>query len=159
MTSPIFNQMPYLRTSRQFPEELHDLTVEISRSYIDIANAVNNRTIAIFPVNKPVITGERYFIIGNQPQQTLRQIFAFTSTVSINHGITVNDPNQFTHCYGSYTDGTNSYGLPFATSVAVAGLITFYTTKTQIVFVTGAGAPPITPNGAGRIVLEWLSQV
>lgn len=155
MTS-IINQVPYLRTSREFPEELQQLTVQVNKSYVDIANAVNSRTIGLFPVNRPAITGESWFLIKNQRQQTLRQTYTFTSTASINHGIQVTDTDQFTRCFGSYTNGTNSFGLFWGTSVAIAGQITFYITSTQIVFLVGAGAPALT---SGRIVLEWLSDV
>jgi hypothetical protein len=154
MSSNVVNASPFLRTTRSFPEELQPLTVEINKSYLDIANAVNDRTIGLFPVNRPAITGEGWFIASNQKQQTLRQVYTFTSTTSINHGITIYNPGQFTSCYGSYTDGTNSYGLIFGTSTAVAGLITFYLTSSQIVFETGSGAPSLS---SGTIVLEWLS--
>jgi len=151
----VINQVPYLRTSREFPKEIDQLTLEMDKSYVDTANAVNNRTIGIFPVNRPAINGESWFIQNNQKQQGLRQVYSFTSTTAINHGIQVITPQQFIRCFGSFTDGTNSYGLFFASSVAIAGQITFYLTSTQIVFETGAGAPSLTQ---GTIVLEWLSQ-
>jgi len=151
----VINQVPYLRTSREFPKEIDQLTLEMDKSYVDTANAVNNRTIGIFPVNRPAINGESWFIQINQKQQGLRQVYSFTSTTAINHGIQVITPQQFIRCFGSFTDGTNSYGLFFASSVAIAGQITFYLTSTQIVFETGAGAPSLTQ---GTIVLEWLSQ-
>ncbi len=152
----VVNQVAYLRTSREFPENASDLTVEINRAYVDIANAVNNRTISIYPTNRPAITGESWFLIKNQRQQTFRKVFTFVSTASINHQIQVPDINQFTRCFGSYTDGTSSFGLIYATSVAIAGQISFYLTSTQIIFEVDAGAPALTQ---GRIVLEWLSQV
>ncbi len=155
MSSNVVNAVAYIRTSREFPEDLRQLTVETNKAYIDTANAVNVRTIGIFPTTRPAITGESWFLVNNQKQQTLRQTYAFTSTTAIDHMITVSTPNQFTRCFGSYTDGTDSFGLIFGTSVAVAGLITFYITSTQIVFVVGAGAPALT---SGRITLEWLSQ-
>jgi hypothetical protein len=155
MSANVVNQMPYLRTTREFPEEIRQLTVEINKSYLDIANVVNNRTIGLYPTTRPAITGESYFIRRNERQQTFRQVYVFTTTASIAHGISIIDPNQFTLCFGSYTDGTNSYGLIFGTSVAIAGQISFYITATQIVFVVGAGAPALT---AGKIVLHWLSQ-
>ena len=156
MSTNIVNQVPYLRTTREFPEDLQQLTVQVNKSYVDIANAVNNRTIGLFPVNRPAITGESWFLTKNQRQQTLRQVYTFTTTSAIDHGIDVIDPNQFTHCYGSYTNGINSFGLFWATSIAIAGQITFYITSTQIVFLVGAGAPALTK---GKITLEWLSSV
>jgi hypothetical protein len=155
MSSNVVNNAPYLRTTREFPPEVETLARQVNKSYLDIAEAVNFRTIGLYPTNRPAITGERYYITANKPQQTLRQIYRFTATTAINHGIQVIDPSQFTSCFGSYTDGTNSYGLIFGTTVAVAGLITFYITSTQIVFVLGAGAPALT---TGTIVLHWLSQ-
>lgn len=155
MTVNVINQTPYLRTSREFPEEMHQLAVEVNRSYLDIAGAVNNRTISLYPTTRSAITGESYYIENNRRQQTLRQVYTFTSTSSIDHGIKIIEPSQFTHCFGSYTNGTNSFGLLFGTSVAVAGLISFYITSSQIVFLTGAGAPALT---SGIIVLHWLSQ-
>ena len=150
----VVNQVAYLRTSREFPEDLKQLSVEVNKSYLDTSNAVNNRTIGIFSVNRPSINGESWFLVGNQKQQVLRQVYTFTATTAIDHGIANLNPTQPTHCFGSYTDGTNSYGLVWGTSTATPGLITFYVTATQIIFVLGAGAPALT---SGRIVLEWLS--
>ncbi len=155
MSTNVVNQVAYLRTSREFPIEVDQLAIEINKAYVDTANAVNSRIIAIFPVNRPAINGEAWFLNGNQKQQALRQVFTFTATTAINHGILVIDPAQFIRCFGSYTDGTNTYGLIFATSVAIAGQIGFYITSTQIIFTLGAGAPVLTK---GTIVLEWLSQ-
>jgi hypothetical protein len=155
MSVNFINQVAYLRTSREFPEELHQLTVEINKTYVDIANAVNDRTIGIFPTNRPAQTGEAWFITSTR-QNTFRQLYVFTSTAAITHNIPVTQVNRFTRCFGEYTDGTNWYGLINGTSVAIAGQILFYVTPTQIVFVVGAGAPALT---RGNIVLEWLSQV
>ena len=144
--------VPFLREQRSFPQESQPLSVEIDRMYTDVAQSVNARTLGIFAVNNSVQTGESWFL-SNSRQQAFRQVFTFTTTTSITHGIRVITPNQFTRCFGSYTDGTNSYGLIFGTSVAVAGLITFYVTSTQIVFAVGAGAPAIS---SGRVVLEFI---
>jgi hypothetical protein len=155
MASQIINNAAFLRTSREFPEDMHGLARETNKSYIEIADKVNNRIIGFFTVNRASITGESWFLENNQRQQSFRQVFIVSSTSAINHGITVIVPSQFIRCFGSYTDGTNTYGLIFGTSVAIAGQISFYLTSTQIVFVTGAGAPTLT---SGTIVLEWISQ-
>lgn len=154
MTANVVNSVAYLRTSRTFPDTAQALTVELDKSYLDTANAVNVRTIGIHPTTRPAITGEGWFLTENKKQQTLRQVYTFTTTTAINHNITNVVPGQFTRCFGSYTDGTNNYGLFWATTVAIPGQITFYVTSTQIIFVVGAGAPALT---SGRIVLEWLS--
>lgn len=156
MSANIANQVPYLRTSREFPEEISQLTVEVNKSYVETANAVNLRTIGLFPTNRFAITGESWFLSGNKKQQTLRQVYTFTATTAISHGISVTSTTQFTRCFGTYTNGTNSFGLIWGTSGAIPNQISFYVTSTQIVFVVDAGAPALT---SGRIVLEWLSSV
>ncbi len=153
----IVNQVAYLRTSREFPEEMHQLTVELSKTYIDVANAVNNRIISLFPTSRSAITGENWFLSQNQRQQSFRQVYTFTTTTSINHGLAsfFSSISYFTRMWGQFTDGTNWYGLIAGSNVAIAGQISFYVTPTQIVFLSGAGAPTLTK---GIIVLEWLSQ-
>ncbi len=153
MTTNVVNQVPYLRTTRNFPEEIQPLVVELNRSYVDIAAKINDRVIGIFPTMRPAITGESWFITGSQKQQTLRQVFTFTSTASITHGIgtfyAISPSSK-----GTFTDGTNYYGLIYASNVAIAAQITFYVTATQIIFMSGVGAPTLTN---GIIDLEWLS--
>jgi len=156
MTGNIVNQTPFLRTSRNFPMEQQPLVVEINRSYIDIAEKMNTRTIGIYPANTAAITGESWFIT-TQKQQTLRQIYTFTATGNIAHGLNWNSVSMISpRSYGSFTDGTNWYGTMYASNTTIAGQISFYLTLTNIVVSAGAGAPSITK---GIIVLEWLSQV
>jgi hypothetical protein len=149
------NQVPYLRVSREFPEDAKMLTQECSKSYLDIAGAVNERTIGIFPQNRPAIGGESWFFNGRGKQQNLRQVYTFTATGNIAHGINLAGISQISpKSYGSYTDGTNYYGVIYASSVAIAGQVSFYITPTNIVVQAGAGAPSITQ---GTIVLEWIA--
>lgn len=159
----VVNQVAYLRSSREFPKELHQLSVEVDKSYLDTANAINVRTIGIFPTNRPAITGEGWYLTRNQKQQSFRQAYIFTSTADIPIGFKVSNIAQFSRLHGVYTIGTNTnwYGLIPATPVAIAGQISFYvfvdvtsTTTDLIRFVVGAGAPALS---YGTIVLEWLS--
>lgn len=164
MSANVVNQVAYLRTSRNFPEDLRQLTVEVNKVYIDIANAVNERTISIFPTNRPAITGESWFVDRNRRQQGFRQVYTFTSTANIPHGINFDEVFSFVRCWGTYTDSAtgNWYGIIHGTTVAIPGQITFYLTPGvsptfgDIVFLLGAGAPPLT---YGQIVLEWISDV
>lgn len=152
--------MPFLRTSRSFPEDPQELRVELDRSYIDIASKVNSRSIGLYPTNRPAITGNNYFLTSAK-RQTLRQIYVgvlappVLATDPINHGVTNVVPGQFINCFGSFTDGINTYSLIFGSNVAIAGQISFYVTATQILFLVGAGAPAVT---SVLIILEWLSQ-
>lgn len=155
MSTNVVNQVAYLRTSRSFPIEIQQLTVELDKAYVDTANAVNNRIISIFPTTRPAINGESWFIRNNERQQGFRQVYVFTTTANILHGIDFTKVDRFTRNFGEFTDGTNWYGLINGSNVVIAGQISFYLTPTNIVFVTGGGAPVLT---RGNIVLEWLSQ-
>lgn len=150
-------QAPFLRTQRQFPnDELRSLSNQMDHTYIDIASKVNDRTIGVFGVNFQMATGESWYITG-QPnkQQTLRQVYTFTAAGNIAHGINFTTVSQFTRCWGSYTDGTNWYGVIFATTVAIAGEVSFYVDPTNIVVLAGGGSPAIV---RGTVILEWMSQ-
>ncbi len=148
---------PFLRVQRNFPNnDVKTLSVENDRAYIDIASKVNDRTIGLFAAGVAAITGEQWFLSGSaQQQQTFRQAYPFTSTAAINHGIDTSNITYITRMYGQYLDaGGNWDGLIAATPTAIVGQISFYLTPTQIIFVSGAGAPTVS---RGIIVLEWLA--
>lgn len=151
------NASPYLRTSRSFPEDLHQISIELNKAYVDTALCVNQRTIGIFPSFKPAITGETFYFDKNSRHQGLRQIYTFTTYASIPHGIDFDNVNIFSRNYGEYTDGTNWYGLISGTSVLISGQLVFYVTPTHIVFVQDGSQPGPLTNGI--VVLEWLSNV
>ena len=81
MTNPI-NATPYLRTTRDFPEDMGEMSAEINKAYLEIAAATNNRTIGIYSLNKPSINGNSFYIQSKR-QQGLRQIYTFTATTDI----------------------------------------------------------------------------
>jgi len=165
MSTNIQNQTPYLRTSRNFPlNDPTQLSTEINKAYVDIANNVNARTIGIFPTNKPIVTGESWYVTNNQRQQSLRQIYAFTTNADIDIGFKLSTIESISkNSYGSFTNGTSWFGVIYASDVAIPGQLSFFVTVNAgnpnsdvIRFMTGAGAPTIT---SGIIDLEWLSSV
>lgn len=155
MTANIVNQVAYLRTSRNYPEDLTQLTVEVNKSYVDIANAVNARTIGIFPTNRPAITGESWFLT-NQRQQTLRQVYTFSSYAPINHNINFNEVFTFTKINGVIFTGVFYLPLPYVDASSPASSIGIFLSSTQILFTLG-GAPPTIDHGI--IILEWMSDI
>lgn len=161
MTS-ILKESAYLRVQRNFPSDNPQaLSVEVDRAYCDTATKVNLRTIGVFPVNKPTVTGERWFFNAiNQTsnnQQTLRQVYTFTAAGNIAHGIDTTGIFGFSKIYGVFTNGTNWYPLPYVDVVAANNQVNVIVTPTNIVITAGAGAPPAITSGF--VVLEWLSQV
>lgn len=155
MSTNVANRVPYLRVSRSFPQDPQRMRIEINKAYVDIANAVNDRTISFFTTTRPILTGENWVISEAQRQEGFRKVFTFSSTTSINHGINLSNVERFVRGFGSYSDGTNWYGLIFGSNGAIPNQISFYLTSTQIVFVVDGGAPALS---RGTIVLEWLSK-
>jgi len=142
----------FLKTTREFPKDPDILRQELTRMYQEIAANVNTRSIGIYATSS-VINGNTYYLAGDQTkQQSLRQLFVLTSTSTISHGINIS--NGVLNAYGSYTDGTNWYGMLFASSTAIAGQISFYLTPTSIVPVAGSSPPTLT---LGYVVIEWLA--
>lgn len=156
MNTPL-QTAPYLREQRQFPtDDLNELTRQIDHAYIDIASKVNNRTIGLFAPNNPVITGDKWYFTGpSTAQQSLRQVYPFTTLAAINHRIPPADISKISHkSYGTITDGTNWYGVIYGSNVAIAGQYSFYVTPTQIILLAGGGAPVLV---SGYINLEFIS--
>jgi hypothetical protein len=147
----------FLPKQKNFPNDNSQvLGVELDKAYIEIASRLNERTIGTFGVNFPITTGEQWYIVGgNQKQHTLRQVYIFTSTNTIAHGINLTQMDRFTRAFGEFTDGTNWYGAIHGSNVAIVGQISFFIDPTNITFLVGAGAPVVN---RGNIVLEWLSQ-
>jgi len=156
MSNPL-QKSPYLREQRDFPsDDIKKLTVQVDRSYVDLAQAINARTIGIFATGNQIVTGDSWYFNGSsRKQQSLRQVYNFTAAGSIAHGLTWASVSSISHkSYGTFTDGTNWYGAIYASSVAIAGQISFYVTPTNIVVLAGAGSPSIT---SGYIVLDFIS--
>jgi len=152
-------QTPYMRLQRNFPSHnIQALVIEIDRFHIEAATRVNAREIGIYPVGFPSINGQQWFLAGQaNKQQALRQVYQFTGTGNIPHGINWASVALISPLsYGTFTDGTNWYGAVYDSNTAVAGQVSFYVTPTNIVVIAGAGAPTITN---GYINLEWVSKV
>lgn len=164
----VLNTVPFLRTSREFPEELHQLTVEVNKSYIDIANVVNKRIIGLFTVNRPTQNGESWFISQNQKQQGFRQVYPFGAIISgatINLGFKLSSISQPTRAWGQYIDSLgNFYGIMWATNIAILGQVTFYlapssNTKSDVITFLVDSVAPAPTIVSGFVVIEWISQV
>ena len=164
MSTNIQPKVPYLRTSRKFPEDITQMSLEMNRAYVDIANAVNNRTISIFPSTRSVVTGESWFYNKDQKQQTLRQVYPFGAIAAgaeldIPHNIT--NFVQFTKIYGTVITNVPDYRpLPYVdvTNVNLGMSILVGTVGGigQIRIIVGAAAPPVV---SGIAILEWLVNV
>lgn len=166
-SASVINQISFVKTTREFPDDLYQLSREMNRGWIELAAAINNRIIGIFPTGKPAQTGESWFINSSDRQSSLREVYTFgavTNGATLNTGFKFSSISGFTRCWGEYTDSSgNWYGLIFASPTAIAGQISFWlkvngssTISDQIVFQVDVAAP--TPV-SGTLVLEWISQV
>lgn len=154
----ILNQVAYLQSSREFPDDPKQLGYILNKSYIDTANAVNARTIGIFPVNRSAITGESWFVQKNQRQQTLRQVYPFGAIAAggiLTIPYKVSGFVQFTRIYGTcFTNLPDARPIPYASVAANANIdLRIDTVNFNIVIAVGAASTNIT---SGLIVLEWM---
>jgi len=154
-------QGSFLRTSRNFPEDLRQLSIEVDRSYIDIARNVNTRVIGFFTLNRSTVTGENWFITQAKRQQGLRQVYRFDDTMLVGSVITIPHEIQFlsitniVRIWGTFFDGTYWQTLPYVDVVSVTNQINVKIDDTNIIITKGAGAPPTMENGL--IVIEYLA--
>jgi hypothetical protein len=161
-------QVPYLRTSRVFPQDSSELENTLSKMYIEVAQAVNKRTIGIFNTFQAV-TGNQYYSLSNnnihnpiQYRQSYRQIYPFGAIsggamLSFSHGIS--GLIQLVASYGNcITEAiVNANGkylpIPYVSVTDAAHQIELYINDSEIFISNGASADNIL---SGTIVLEYL---
>jgi hypothetical protein len=158
----VISQASFLRTSRNFPEEPRQLSIEVDRSYIDIARNVNNRTIGFFTLNKSTVNGENWFITQAKRQQGLRQVYRFDDTMLVGAVITIAHEMNFlsltniVRIWGTFFDGTFWQTLPYVDVINVTNQINVKVDSTNIIITKGAGAPPAMNNGL--VIVEFIAQ-
>jgi len=162
-------QVPYLPTTQNFPtEDTSQLQNTLSKSYTDIAQSVNTRTIGIYNTIQ-IATGNKYFTNQNinpanaiQYRQSFRQLFSFGAiaagaNITITHGIT--GITQFVIWNGScVTDASVIVNakyepIPFVSTANINQQISVYANDTIITITNGAGNNNIL---SGTITLEYL---
>jgi hypothetical protein len=158
MTNP--QQAPYLPVQRNFPQkDPTKLGPVLDKMYVEVASRLNERTIGLFAPGSAIVTGEKYYLNKQtKDSQSMRQTYETTNTNPLPHNINLSQLSYFSRMYGQYSNATftNWYGLIPASTIAIAGQISFYLDQTNIVFVSGAGAPTM---GKAIIVLEYISSV
>jgi len=154
MSTPL-NKSPYLRNQRAFPTDPEMLSVETNKSYVDISNAVNSRTISQF-ATATLSTGEQWFTTSpDKPLSGFRKIFPISSTGNTPHGLSLARISSFVRIWGSFTDGTIWYPLPYVDVTGVTSQISITVDATNIIITSGAGAPPTISSGI--VTLEWIA--
>ena len=155
------NSSPYLRTSREFPEDLKRLTQEIDKAYIDTANVVNARTIGIYPTTRAAVTGNIYYLEGRHQYQSQREVYLFGAIAAgavLLIPYKLNGFFQFVNIYGTcLTDVPDARPIPYVSNTANMNIeLRVDTVGLNIVITVGTASPNITQ---GLIVLEWISSV
>lgn len=155
MTFDPINKTPYLPTTKRFPRDTGQFIEEMDKTYIDIANASNDKTIGLYPVTKPAVTGNQYILTPTESFQSLRRVYRFTSTGNIAHGLNFSQIQGFVNIYGTFQAGGNWYSLPHVDLTNVNNQISVTITSSQIQITAGGGAPPSI--SLGYIVLEYIT--
>lgn len=158
----VLTKSPFLRTSRSFPHEINELAFEVNKSYVDVAQATNARTIGFFTKNRTTATGENWFFNQGEKQQGLRQVYPWDDTmrvgtqITIRHGIDFNSLSNFVRIWGTFRDSpTGSWQtLPYVDINSVTNQIKVSINSTNIVISKGATAPACFN---GLVILEWIA--
>lgn len=152
-SAPINSTSAYVNTSLYFPDDFNEFRVIFIQDRQRIAYAINVRDIGIFDTT-PTLSGEQWPDPSNaqNTKQPYRKMFFF-SDASLNFAHGISGLVSCTHIYGTATDGTNFFPIPFVSTTAIANQIQLLVTPTNIVVTKGGGAPAIT---SGTIVLEYL---
>lgn len=152
----------YLITSREFPKEPSELEPVLSKSYVEIAQAVNVRTIGTFNTFQ-IVTGDRYYNTSNplQLRQSYRTLFTFgavasgaSTTISFNSSAITESAHIYGNCITA--DNTTKFRcIPYASATDVTKQIQIDidTTASTIIITNGAGAPNIL---SGNIIFEYM---
>ena len=153
------NQSPFLRTARQFPVDMDNLRVELNTMYNEVSTYINDRSIALFPINRPSQIGDAWYLT-TQKQNALRQVYTYSETVpptplTVAHNINLESLTNFTRIWGTFYNATAATWntLPYVDIVA-ANQIYLTIDSANINIIKGAGAPTITN---ALIILEWIA--
>lgn len=157
--APINAKSAYLATTEVFPKDNEQFLIKLTTKYTDIANAVNDREIAIYQASQQVLTGQVYSTPGDN--QTKKYVFRTMfyigavpagSTLTTAHGIA--GLVQCTHMYGTCITATPNFKpIPFTDAALVTNQIALYADSTNFYVVVGATSPAIT---SGTVTLEYL---
>lgn len=117
--APFNNRSPFLIESRNFPNDEVRLQVTLNKMYIEIAQAVNKRTIGTYSTAQ-ITTGNVYFPEGNttETEESFRTIYTLASIASgvntIPLGFTLTPTTQFVMMYGTANNpGVRSGPIPY----------------------------------------------
>lgn len=147
----------FLVNERSFPQDPVELEPVLSKMYLEMAYAVNARTIGTFNTFQ-VTTGELW--LGTPQNQRTRQSFREVYPIGpITAGATLTVPHglvgltAFTDIYGTcITDVPDYRPLPYA-SVGAASNIELKCDSINIIISVGAASPNIV---SAIVVLEYL---
>lgn len=158
-------QVPYLRTSRPFPDEVEELPRELTKMYAEVASTINRRTIGIYNTFKAA-TGNQYYNALFEPlnqttyRQSYRQVYPFGplaagATALIAHGIS--GITQAVSIYGTAVtiDVVNGkyIPLPFVSTINTNQCVSVSADDTNIYVINGPAADNII---SGCIIFEIL---
>lgn len=155
--SSITNNVPYLSTTRSYPEEPTKLRNELTRSWTELSNTINQRTIGIFD-GAQIITGEQWGTAadGETKKQSVRQIYYFGAVAAggsevIPHGFAT--ISMITKLFGSVVTAAPDFRpLPYV-ALTASNQISLLCDNTNITVSVGSGSPNVT---SGVVVLEAL---
>lgn len=163
MSQPV-NQAPYLLTSRQIPQDPTRLQPELTKSFYDIASAVNVREISTYE-KVQTNTGQRWYGLSVDDASVKRQAFRRvydtgalpnTGFKDIPLGFDVDAGFQLTKLYGAAQNGTSWIPLPFVDGSGAIGNVGAFiiNASPSVIRITTSTAAFVAYSGV--IVIEYI---
>ena len=149
----IVQQTPFLPTSKSFPTDIAELSETLTKTYTEIAIAMNARMIGVFDTQQ-VNTGQRWPSsgVGSDRRQAFRTVYVFgANPAPFPHGLV--GVTQYVLITAIIKTATFSSSLPYVDPTDITKCIGFFVDSTNINIVRGAGADNIV---SGTIDLEYL---
>lgn len=160
MSTNIANISPYLQTTRKFPiDSPPKLETELSKMNLDVATAVNLRSIGIYDV-VTTITGNQLYNLTTPltKRQSQRKVYTFSSIAAGATLVTAHGINLITQLAcpitGSVVTAIPDFrNIPHVSATLITDQIQVIVDATNITIINGATAPNIT---SGFVILEFL---
>ncbi len=157
MTIPTI-RMPYLITSVEWSKDEDRFLEQLTKSYTEIALAINNRRIGIFD-RFEIVTGEQWYNVVNpsKRRQSYAKVYLFDEilpgvTLPIPHGLET--LIQVTRLWGqAITNIVDFRPIPYVSATNVTAQIEINADSTNINIINGATSPTLT---SGFVVLEYI---
>jgi hypothetical protein len=148
----------FVPVNTTYSEDQEQYLIQITNQNALLGNTLNIREVAVYDLLE-ILNGQLWYATdATDPtfpankRADFRQVYTF-SDASLTFAHNIANLIQATRIYGTFTDGTFFYPLPYVDAAAATNQVAIKLSATQVIITKGGGAPAIT---SGVVVLEYL---